>query len=80
MTESTVTAQGVVEAKLLGEGWGGENLICRRKGACFVRPENVLVGPFSQRVSCVNSARFERNFVANGPTAEGRECVNAAGC
>ena len=26
----------------------------------------------------VNSTRIERIFVADGPTAEGRECVNAA--
>ena len=43
-------------------------------------PENVFVGPSRRRVSCVNSARIERNFVADGPAAEERYCVNAAGC
>ena len=41
-------------------------------------PENLFVGPCNRKVSGVNSARIERIFVADGPTAEGRECVNAA--
>ena len=81
MTESAGTAQGVVEAKLLGGVRGGKQRVKIKIGFAGGRgPENVFVGPSRQRVSCVNSTRIERIFVADGPAAGERYCVNAAGC